>query len=797
LSALVVVACAALPARADLIFFKDGFVVQGQVRRESVAEFDPQSKEMFTMPKGFIFIADGPRRIFFSPTQVRIAEKLPAPVEVKMEVGRTVLLLRPGEMPPILEMIDSPEWNSNWERTVTVRTLRGPFQVKQIMAELTSTYFRGDATEKVVWHAGYLTKELSPESLQAAVEANHALKDSTPRKDGKPADEKDILARRLRKIDFYGQSGFLDLAAKEIDRLDLDYPSARDRVESARRALVKLRSRDQLEVIKRRQRGGQYEGVRKALADFPEKDVPESILAEVREMRSHESRPTEAVKEADALLASLERLVRDPAHRLLATAAADIRKELHPDTVNRLEAFVGQARQAERQRAAGKKTKKTPEELISLAVTGWLLGSSSSESRPEAALNLWKTRQMVLAYLQEEDAGARQELLANYQKTVTPRVEPDEIAQLISTLPPVTPAKETDTEPVMRLAPAGRKPVQYHVQLPPEYSPNRPYPVLVALHEGGEKATNMLERWRSAAADNGIIVVAPEWEQGNAGVYTYSEAEHQAVLAALRDVKRSYQVDSDRVFLFGLGEGGRLAIDIGFAHPGEFAGLMPMGAAPFYYAARCWRNAQYLPMYVVNGSKAGDSQGQLRELFNYWLIRGYPALWITYVGRGQEWFAGELPNMCDWMSRQVRSLPMRQIGTSGVGGDLGNEFGTLRGHGQFYWLSIDDTNPRNAIPSIRGWSNRIDPATITGRLDPDTNKLVLTTGAVRKLTVWVVRTSRGQYNIDLEKPLEVMVGLKVVVSNRKLTPNLGVLLEDLYLRADHKHLRMGKIEITP
>ena len=62
-------------SRADLIFLKDGFVLQGNVRREGTSEFDSGSREFIWMPKGFFLIDDGPRRVYFSPTQVAIVEK--------------------------------------------------------------------------------------------------------------------------------------------------------------------------------------------------------------------------------------------------------------------------------------------------------------------------------------------------------------------------------------------------------------------------------------------------------------------------------------------------------------------------------------------------------------------------------------------------------------------------------------------------------------------------------------------------------------------------------------------------
>ncbi len=136
----------------------------------------------------------------------------------------------------------------------------------------------------------------------------------------------------------------------------------------------------------------------------------------------------------------------------LASAIRIIRTELHPSTVQRLDAFLGQVREVERQQGRGKTASQTPENLLSLAITGWLLGSPSSEAAPDVAINLWKTRQMVLEYLRETGLQQRQKILENYRRDVVPTVDLDEIVQLIDHLPPVEPAIVTPGVTVVRRA---------------------------------------------------------------------------------------------------------------------------------------------------------------------------------------------------------------------------------------------------------------------------------------------------------------------------------------------------------
>src|SRR4051812_25141013 len=83
------------PVHADLLFFKDGFVIEGRVRRESKVEFDPVAREPIVIPQGFFLLDDGARKIYFSPTQVRIVEKKETAAEERIEHKLVKFILRP------------------------------------------------------------------------------------------------------------------------------------------------------------------------------------------------------------------------------------------------------------------------------------------------------------------------------------------------------------------------------------------------------------------------------------------------------------------------------------------------------------------------------------------------------------------------------------------------------------------------------------------------------------------------------------------------------------------------------
>src|SRR5439155_17012023 len=129
-----------------------------------------------------------------------------------------------------------------------------------------------------------------------------------------------------------------------------------------------------------------------------------------------------------------------------------------------------------------------------------------------------------------------------------------------------------------------RRGASYQVMLPPEYQPGRLYPVLIALHDAGERPEVMIRRWSALAEQNGYFLVVPQWEQSVRGLYGYSAEEHAALTDVVRDLRRRFAVDSDRIFLTGFGEGANMAYDVGLSHPDLFAGVLPVAGTPKYFA---------------------------------------------------------------------------------------------------------------------------------------------------------------------------------------------------------------------
>jgi pimeloyl-ACP methyl ester carboxylesterase len=794
-------ALAATVATADVIVLKDGFVLQGKVKRETALEFDKVGGEMIAIPKGFFMIDDGPRRVYFSPGQVASADKKDPPNEERILAKYSKLQVNPRNLPPLLGVLKAPEWDEGWERQITIQAPDGPKTLPQHLGMLTPYWARADSMGKFFWSCGYLTRELGPEKVAALLATHPDFQEGKEAKDGKEGKEKEAAraTRRFRLVDFYGQTGWYSNAEHELDLLLRDMPDQKERVEAARGGLARMKARELFEEIKRLHQAGQVETVRKRLKDFPEKDASEPMVADLREIRSEDAATVARRNDAIRLLDEARRGLTGPDADALGKAAEALLAELKlgpAEILPRLDTFLGQARQAERQRKAGKGADATPaDQLVSLAVSGWLVGTGAAETNAATALRFWRARQMVLSYLRATEVE-RPRILAAYQKEARYEASMEEILQIIPQLPPAEPLEKPTTEVIKLQVPAGRQRITYHLQLPPEYRPTRSYPVLIVLHQGGEKAEDMLKRWETGAAENGYVLVAPEWEKAANGKYNYTEDDHATVLTTLRDLWRRVQIDTDRVFLFGLGEGGTMAFDVGLAHPDLFAGVIPMGGELEKFSRACWRNAQYVPFYVVSGNKAGPAEDAVRNQFDNWILRNFPALWVDYKGRGVEWFAGEVPNVFDWMRPKHRAFPLQQLGYDGNGGIMGKEFCTMRhGDNRFYWVSTDAIGDRHINDPFE-FKNRMQPATMTARVDPQNNEIYVRTSGLAQVTVWLSRSVRGAGTINFDKPVTVRVNLAPAWNNRKITPSLAVLLEDLALRGDRQTLFVAKVAVN-
>lgn len=782
-------------SRADVVILKDGTTLYGNLGKDVTAISDPVTGDVFPISRvnALKFIDDGPRWTVFSDHKSRLGD-----VDNKfnkfanLEVLHSILAPGPREnLPSAMSYDKTTDFDKNLARVVHYRstTSNGRYEFKQRVTVLSPHYIRLDCIN-FKWTCYYSTQEIGPDIIRFLLDNHPDLRE----KDGK-AD----LGKRSRKVRFYLQANWFDEAKRDLDELARLLPEeSKEKVEQFRKEIRDTQVQTAVKYIETYKENGQHRVAKTLLKqlpkDLPGKDLPLKVAAADAAYKNLDKQYESAKRLLESLV---EQEVKPP---FLIDAGKTILGELGLDNAARLETFVLLAQQAEDAKKADKKVLHEPDQLLALAVTGWLLGNNAAEAKVETAQKAWLSREMVLTYQRTVSPFAREKLLTEYVKA-SQKLGVDELAQLISTLPPPEAEEKPPTKPEKRTTgpvPGLTDGVDYLISLPPEYTHGRPYPLLILLPNGNEALETTLRKFGEYPQHYGYITAVLRWNGGFRNDYTGTPEEHATVTGLVWHLRRKYQVNSDRVYLFGAGEGADMAIDIGASHPDLFAGVIPMGPRPsWFYMKEYWRNFQTTPLYLISGDLAGSAVSSIRNCLDKWMPAGYPVLGVLYKGRGNEFFGAEMPYLFDWMPRQTRATGIPSVGRAfGLSGSDGEDYRTFRPtDNSFYWITADTIQQNYLIDPTAPPPKRLPgtAASIYGKIN-EGNQFLIRTRGVEAATVWF-----GKGMIDFDKPVKVQWNgaERIVNGNKPLAANFGVLLEDLYARGDRQRPYFEKLKLEP
>ncbi len=799
---LIVSFCLFLPAfaaaqvREALVIFKDGYSIKGKIIQQKDIILDPSGASIVIAKDGsFLYLDDDVRKITFSPYQVQ--EVIPSK---QGETRRDLITIHKQNPTNRKDMIlpgwmfekYSP-WNDKWERTISVKTPTGKFEMTERIIHMTpwQTYIMNTrySADQL-----YLTKELGPEFVLGLVSKHFA-----GQKDMKELD------RRLQIARFAQQAGWNAVALVELEKLVKEYPDAKESAKPFIDQLKTLRATMFVDDIERTHRIGQHEEAQARIAAFyqdylvKEAGAKQQII--VQDYQTKYETAKEKLQQTKQYLKEFPAKVNPAVRPFWTIAAATIVEELTIDTLPRLDTFITFAQQ--HQRALKEKCKppaQTTEELLALAISGWLQGNTLADPDVRHATKLFKARLMLQEYVKTDGSVARGKLATGFSKDQELPV--DVMARMVRYLPPILAYDKISNEQLnLSIEIADAADGNYLVQLPPDYHHQRAYPVVMLLHSPREPAANMMKRCQEMAAYHGYILVAPLWGgKARDFTYKYSAKEHALVLDCLRDLRRRFNVDSDRVFLFGWEAGGTMAFDVGLAHPDQFAGVLPMNGSCAMFPLRCWTNGQYLPFYVIEGTNNGTNVKADRELFKDWIRSNYPSIYVEYKGRALEWYQWELPTMFEWMNKKKRHHPARELGRGALVAGQGDEFKTLREFdNKFYWVSAGGIDERN-LTDAANFQKSTRPATLNGNIaigneagSKDAkiwNQISVRTTGIKQVTIWL-----APHMIDFTKPVAVRVNNAQYGNAKVIVPSLPTMLEEFYRSGDRQRLFFAKIDV--
>jgi predicted esterase len=751
---------------------KDGRVLRGRKGETSgLAEVSAGGEN--EVYKQIIFVNDDFRITFVSRRQVEGAEAKEADEGEKFiceqpraEIGKNNRMHVISVGPPAGEL---KQFDEHGRRTFPMRTPGGVQKVVQVITEITPQYARVEAL-RYSWDMRIATSTIDDATLEKLL--NHQI---SP----KNVEHRKKVIRFFLQCKRYGKA--VELLEKLLKEGIADTKDQQD-LEQTRKILHLMYAQQMLEELGLRRLQGQHELVQKYLDKFPNQDVSGEILQTVRQVKQQYADFELQRKTINGELDKLLLLVPgQPERAQLAPALRVIKNELNAETMPRMAAYL------QNRDAQGMK----PDELLALAVGGWLLGADVATPDLPMMLSAWRVHRYIHDYMSEPMKVKRTRILPNIITEAA--AQPAIIAAMAARMKPPYPLPELVDEATAGFykvdveVAQGQPSVSYYVQLPPEYDPLRRYPMVVSLHAVGMDPEMEIDWWagdkparHGQAGRNGYIVIAPAWTVEHQKQYEGTPREHSVVLACMRDACRRFAVDTDRIFLSGHSSGGDAAWDIGVSHPDLWAGVMPISAEALYSCKFYTDNARYVPFYVVLGELDNGRITRDAMVLDRYLKLGYNTTVVEYLGRGHEHFVDEMLPLLDWMGRCKRSFPLPRE----------REFTceTMRStDNSFWWAEVTELPANSAVttwPAPKGTKPLLIHA-----IAPLNNNISLTAGNLGA-TIWL-----SPEMVDFKSRINITLGGRRPAGvPPMIKPSVETMLEDLRVRGDRQHPFWAKVE---
>ncbi|GEM_PF-5569551 len=165
------------------------------------------------------------------------------------------------------------------------------------------------------------------------------------------------------------------------------------------------------------------------------------------------------------------------------------------------------------------------------------------------------------------------------------------------------------------------------VQVPKTYSPEKAWPVLIALHGTENKPGPIFSSFQSVVSD-GCILVAPQIASRN---YWSEPVQMQHLYKILGTVYRKYRIDPTRIMLAGGSGGGMGTWRITTTHPSLWCRAGSFSGAPAIQVQRL-RALKDIPFYVLHGTRDHISIEGPRAMVAELKRLGYEHVFIEYDG---------------------------------------------------------------------------------------------------------------------------------------------------------------------
>ncbi len=142
----------------------------------------------------------------------------------------------------------------------------------------------------------------------------------------------------------------------------------------------------------------------------------------------------------------------------------------------------------------------------------------------------------------------------------------------------------------------------YTLYIPEDYSPEKPLPLIIAMHGGYGQGYEYIWTWLRVARSKGYAVLSPK-SLGDTWDMSVPSSDTESILRMLEEVRGEYSIDPARVYLTGLSDGGIFTYIFGLEQIQLFRGLAPVAGVlhPAVDPMLRQGRGKDTPMLVIHG----------------------------------------------------------------------------------------------------------------------------------------------------------------------------------------------------
>ena len=253
----------------------------------------------------------------------------------------------------------------------------------------------------------------------------------------------------------------------------------------------------------------------------------------------------------------------------------------------------------------------------------------------------------------------------------------------------------------------------YVLRVPESYDPAIRYPVIVYLHGGVSRPKREDGTWwrreERLARDDAIVVAPASWNES----LWWQDSQIENLAGLLDDVKRTWNVDENRVHLIGISDGATGAFYHAMKSTTPWAGFLPLNGHPLVLANPASEvdgdlhvtNLRNKPLFVVNGGR--DPLYPAASVVPFMRLFQQAGVFLDFrpqpeAGHDVSWWDDEKEAMDAFLRERVRRpLPAR----------LSWETERTDRYNRAHWLVITALGAVDGEPDLDPYNTIVDQST--------------------------------------------------------------------------------------